>query len=40
MILGIDPGSVAGLPAREADMLSKLISTYQEHTAGNDTKNR
>ena len=40
MILGIDPGNVAGLPEREQLMLRKLVETYQEHAADNDTKNR
>ena len=40
MILGISPGNVAGLPAREQDMLAKLISTYESHASANDMKNR
>ncbi len=40
MILGIEPGNVAGLPEREQIMLQKLLSTYQEHAADNNTKNR
>lgn len=40
MILGISPGNVAGLPARERDMLAKLISTYESHASANEMKNR
>ena len=40
MNLGIAPGDVAGLPVREREMLSKLISTYEAHASANETKNR
>ena len=38
MILGIDPGSVAGLPRQEQEMLGKLLATYDEHAAANEKK--
>ena len=40
MILGIEPGRVAGLPREERDMLEQLLKTYEEHRAANEKKNR
>lgn len=40
MILGIDPGNVAGLPPTEQEKLAKLLETYSSHAAKNDQKNR
>lgn len=40
MTLGIDPGRVVGLPARERDMLDELLTTFQRHESGNKVKNR
>ena len=40
MILGIEPGNVAGLPRVEQAMLSKLLGVYASHASGNNQKSR
>ena len=40
MILGIDPGNVAGLPALEKARLGKLLAIYASHASGNEKKSR
>ena len=40
MILGIDPGRVAGLPAVEREMLSRLLETWEKHRSANQIKAR
>lgn len=40
MTLSIDPGSVAGLPVIEREMLASLLETYAQHAAKNEQKNR
>ncbi len=40
MNLVLDPSSVRGLPKAEQEMLGKLISIYQNHTAKNEEKHR
>ena len=40
MILGIDPGSVAGLPDEEKIILTDLLDVYERHRSANKTKNQ
>ena len=40
MILGLDPGNVAGLPAPEKERLGKLLAVYASHASGNAQKSR
>ena len=40
MILGIDPGSVAGLPYEEKMILTDLLDVYERHRSANKTKNQ
>ena len=40
MILGIDPGNVAGLSLEARVMLDKLLTVYEGHFSGNEQKNR
>ena len=40
MILSIDPGSVAGLPAKEQALLARLLVVYQENSSSNEQKKK
>ena len=40
MILGIEPGRVAGLPRREQMILTDLLNVYEKHRSANSVKNR
>ena len=40
MIIGIDPGAVAGLPRQEADTLRELLEIYHKHAGANAVKER
>ena len=40
MTLGIDPGSVAGLPYEEKMILTDLLDVYERHRSANKTKNQ